>query len=473
MKIFVSYPSDQRELAERLRLALEGEGHDVFTDRAELKEGEPFHEPLREAIDAADAMVFIVTPRAVAPGSYALSELDLAQRQWRTPGGRVLPVLAEPTPLAALPPYLRSVTLLQPRGDLVAETVAAVARMRRGWPLGAWIGLALGVLLLAGAGFWGWQRHQQALAREQAQRVQAAAELGAAVELCSSGSHAVGWDQFAALTTARPDDEAARLAREDCGMTWLREMRIVGDKETFSALVSRVQPVLAQGLARASGQRRADLRAHLGWAEFLRSRDGVSSGDPKAQYEAALADDAGNVYAHAMWAHHQVWTTGRLDAEAEQHYAAAARSPRAREWVRGMQLASAWQHRGLYPYAAWVADDMRRQGETPAAARRERLRSHGFDSMVWTARDRADLLRRVPAADLQATYDWLFPAASVAPERAELDRFWRAWLAAVNGRREAARGDLEALRQQLQAERVEGRLPRAVDELLAELRRAP
>ena len=42
MKLFISHPSDQKELAERLRLALEAEGHEVFTDRAELKEGEPY-----------------------------------------------------------------------------------------------------------------------------------------------------------------------------------------------------------------------------------------------------------------------------------------------------------------------------------------------------------------------------------------------------------------------------------------------
>ena len=63
MKLFISYPSDQKDLAERLRLALEAEGHEVFTDRSELKEGEPYHEALREAIEDADAMVFFITPR--------------------------------------------------------------------------------------------------------------------------------------------------------------------------------------------------------------------------------------------------------------------------------------------------------------------------------------------------------------------------------------------------------------------------
>jgi hypothetical protein len=469
LKIFVSYPSDQRELAEHLRLALEGEGHEVFTDRSELKEGEPYHEALREAIEDADAMVFVVTPRSVAPGSYALTELDLAQRRWRIPGGRVLPVLAEPTPVAEIPPYLRSVTLLQPRGDLVAETVAAVDRMQQRWPIAAWVALLAGVLVLAAAGAWLWQRHQQQLAQEQAAREREAAELTAAVQLCTSGSHAVGWEQFTLIMTARPDDEAARREREDCGMRWLREMRVVSDKETFSAQVGKIQPVLAQGLARSTGPRRADLRAHLGWAEFLRSRDGVASGDPAGQYQAALAEDPGNVYAHTMWAHYRVWTSGRMDDETRRHYAEAAQATRERPWVRGMQFASAYQHRGLYEYAVQVASDMRLNAETPTASQRNTLRSYVFDSMVLSARDRAELLARVPGPQLRATYEWLFPAEGVASERSRLDRFSRAWLVAGSGDRARARRELEALQRELRGEQAEGRLVRAVDEVLAEL----
>lgn len=472
MKIFVSYPSDHRELAERLRLALEAEGHEVFTDRAELKEGEPYHAALREAIEESDAMVFVVTPRAVAPGSYALTELDLAERRWRAPAGRVLPVLAEPTPIDTIPAYLRSVTLLQPRGDLVAETVAAVARMRHGWPAAAWIALGLAAALLAGGATWLWQRHQQQLALAQQQRERAAAELATAVQLCASGSHAVGWEQFATIVAARPDDEDVRLAREDCAMRWLREMRVVGDKDSFSTQVAKLQPALAQGLARSAGVRRADLRAHLGWAEFLRSRDGVAAGDPDAQYEAALADDPGNVYAHAMWAHHLVWTSGRLEAAAQRHYEQAAASPRERAWVRGLQFASAFQHRGLYDYAVRVAGEMRAAGETPTPAQRARLRSYVFDSMVLDGRDRAEMLARLAPQDLKATYEWLFPAEAVEADRAQLDRFARAWLLSVTGERSRARQELESLRQTLVAEKAEGRLMRAVDEVLVALRRS-
>lgn len=472
MKLFISYPSDQRELAEHLRLALEAEGHEVFTDRSELKEGEPYHEALREAIDDADAMVFIVTPRAVAKGSYALTELDLAERRWRSPGGHVLPVVVETTPIAAIPPYLRSVTLLQPQGDVVAETVAAVDRMRSRWPFGGWpvvLG-ALAVLLALGAGgTWYVRQHQAELARAQAQRERESAELAAASQLCGSGSHAVGWDQFALIVAARPDDGAARRAREDCGMQWLREMRAVAEKETFSAQVAKIQPVLAQGLAGATGERRADLRAHLGWAEFLRSRDGVAAADPLPHYQAALADDAANVYAHGMWAHYKVWTSGRLEAEAKQHYAAAAGSPRDRTWLRGMQFASAFQHGGLYVYAMVVANDMRLKNETPSPAQRDRLWRYLIDRSFYQARDRDEMFAALPAAELAATFAWLFPVGGMTAERLPLHRFVTAVLTLQGGDRAGARLQLEALRRDLGKD-DDSRVGRAANQLLTELR---
>jgi TIR domain len=129
MKLFLSYPSGQRDLAERLTLALEGEGHEVFIQRSELKAGESFHRRLRESILGADAMVFLVTPDSLRPGSCELAELNIAQQHWRRPSGRVAPVIVSPTPISAMPPYLTAVTALEPRGDAVAEIVATVVKL--------------------------------------------------------------------------------------------------------------------------------------------------------------------------------------------------------------------------------------------------------------------------------------------------------------------------------------------------------
>ncbi len=85
--------SAERTVADRLRLALEAEGHEVFFDRSDLDAGQSFHERLRKEIQSADVMIFLITPASVAPGSYTLAELGIAQERWRRPAGHVLPVM--------------------------------------------------------------------------------------------------------------------------------------------------------------------------------------------------------------------------------------------------------------------------------------------------------------------------------------------------------------------------------------------
>ena len=93
MRIFISYSSKHREICERLQLALEAGGrHEVFVDRSELLPGQPFDEKIRQGLLGCDLLLFLVSPESVAPGSYALAELEIAKTRWRHPGGRVLPV---------------------------------------------------------------------------------------------------------------------------------------------------------------------------------------------------------------------------------------------------------------------------------------------------------------------------------------------------------------------------------------------
>ena len=72
MKIFLSYPSVRRDVAERLKLALEAEGHEVFYDRDDLPPGQTFHREIREAVEDAELFIFLITPESVAPGQLYL-----------------------------------------------------------------------------------------------------------------------------------------------------------------------------------------------------------------------------------------------------------------------------------------------------------------------------------------------------------------------------------------------------------------
>ncbi|MGZ8211871.1 MAG: SUMF1/EgtB/PvdO family nonheme iron enzyme [Burkholderiales bacterium] len=160
VKVFLSYASEDRPVAEQISLALAAQGHDVCVDREDLPPGDEFHTRIRRAIETSDQFVFLVSAHALDAGSYTINELEIAQKTWPHPAGRVLPVLLRPTDLARVPNYLKSVTLLQTEGNvaaMVADAVHRIARSRRRALAGRLLAVAAGVVVLAiaaGVYFW-------------------------------------------------------------------------------------------------------------------------------------------------------------------------------------------------------------------------------------------------------------------------------------------------------------------------------
>lgn len=140
-------------------MRLRTEGHTVFLDQDNLPEGDGYDAQIRAAIASCDLYLFLISPLSIQPGRYTMTELKFAREQFPNPKGRVLPVMTQPTPFSDIPPYLSAITVLQPRGNLVAETVAQVDRLlgqhtRRRWlRIGgaATVAVALG---LAGVKWW-------------------------------------------------------------------------------------------------------------------------------------------------------------------------------------------------------------------------------------------------------------------------------------------------------------------------------
>jgi hypothetical protein len=163
LKIFLSYPSEARDVAERVNIALLALGHDVFFDRDDLAPGREYDQAIARSIAASDLFVFLITPQSVTAGRYTLTELGLAQRKWPAPGGRVLPVMLRPTEISTVPAYLRAVSFLVPSGEVVAETVHAVRSLLDGLPLTTRVGhgmrsrtavAALVAIAVVGGGVW-------------------------------------------------------------------------------------------------------------------------------------------------------------------------------------------------------------------------------------------------------------------------------------------------------------------------------
>ncbi len=156
MRIFLSYASQDREPASAIARCLVEQGHDVFFDRDDLPPGEEFHSRIRSAIEKSHLVVFLVSPDAVDAGSYTITEVEIAEQAWKRAGGRLLPVVLRPTPLESLPPFVRSVTLLETTGNVPAAVAAAVhragaARARRRYTK---VGLALAAASLVSLVAW-------------------------------------------------------------------------------------------------------------------------------------------------------------------------------------------------------------------------------------------------------------------------------------------------------------------------------
>lgn len=129
MQIFLSYASEDRDLADEIQLALLGAGHKVFFDKESLPAGEDYHSRIERAVQQSDIFVFLISSKSVAQGSYALTELKFARTKWPYPKDKLLPVRLHGTPWEAIPPYLKSVTVLEPEGSAPAEIVEAVAAL--------------------------------------------------------------------------------------------------------------------------------------------------------------------------------------------------------------------------------------------------------------------------------------------------------------------------------------------------------
>jgi hypothetical protein len=130
MKIFLSYASEDKATAESIAFSLRDRGHAVFLDRDDLPPGESFNQQIERGVNESDIFIFLISPDSVAEGRYTLTELMFARHKWRSPNNRVLPLMARKTPRERVPTYLKAVTILEPEGNVAAETSAAVDKMR-------------------------------------------------------------------------------------------------------------------------------------------------------------------------------------------------------------------------------------------------------------------------------------------------------------------------------------------------------
>lgn len=255
---------------------------------------------------------------------------------------------------------------------------------------------------------------------ERGAKEQQVVELLGTAQLQREGrDYASAWASLERAAAIKGEDERVRRLQEDVAMNWLRDIRGDAGPAPFKNIVDQVTPVLSRGILAASGERKADLQAWLGWSDFLRWRDGQRDIDPARRYREALAGDSLNVFAHAMLAHWLLWSDESTD-EARLHFERAVASGREREFVRQLQLAAYTDQSGPEGDAALLrfANELRlAQEEAPPR----------LVSRIWFVYYRclgeepsrcpaASVDREVSPRDHLATYRWLYADSLTSPD---------------------------------------------------------
>ena len=276
----------------------------------------------------------------------------------------------------------------------------------------------------------------------------------------SRGDYAAAFESFKRASELDPVDREAQNEQAGAAMLLLEHTYILPEGRKFSDMINPLLSVLDKARVHSAGPNAADLSAHVGWANFLRSRDFRSRGGPMPEgvqvepnYEEALRIDPGNPYAHAMWGHWILWEYGPLE-QATAHFSAALQSERARPFVRHLQLYSLYNSdctdcsRELFR----VADEMRKKREPIDSVDRGRAFDESIEFNLDNYNKLARALSVVSEADAEATYDWLVQGYTQYAEdewfRPQRREFIVAFLAEIAGNRSEAMSRYHSLRTQ-------------------------
>jgi tetratricopeptide (TPR) repeat protein len=259
--------------------------------------------------------------------------------------------------------------------------------------------------------------------------------------------YAAAWRSLEQASQITSDSAKVHLAQENLAMAWLEDVHL-REGEKWSDISAKVEPVLSRGVASTKdSQRSADLLAHIGWAYFLRSRDGVFGLDPAGAYSKAAAQDKNNPYAEAMWGHWILWNRGKL-SDASQHFSSGLASGRQRDFVRTLQFAALGNcpNGGCDAEMIRVANDIRKENGTIDADTVHRIFSNYYGRVFSPNPGTNRFLNVIPPREHIATFHWLFDGLNLDESESRLRSGYLATIEEAAGQREEALANYRELR---------------------------
>jgi hypothetical protein len=312
-----------------------------------------------------------------------------------------------------------------------------------------WVGYATAILSLAAAIFgigkaiWDHvQTHHQVISTRLETHSALDHPLAAAQVESGARDYPSAWKSLDDASKIDPGSAKVRAAQEDLAMKWLDDDIHAGPNGKFSAITEQLKPVLVRGVtASKPGPRQADLLAHIGWCYFLEGRDESLEPNSAAptEYAKAVAEDANNPYAQAMWGHFLLFFYNKM-SDAEGHFASALASHREVGYVRHMQLSALLNcnENACREETVRVANDMRKEG-TPADAREANdIFAIYFFELNPHEKAPTRFVNAVPPAEHLATFHWLFDRADLGDNKKIERSYYTGVLAEAAGQRDEA-----------------------------------
>jgi hypothetical protein len=235
--------------------------------------------------------------------------------------------------------------------------------------------------------------------------------MEAARQQSAVGEYQSAWKQLDDAIKKYGESEKAAKLQAQIAMEWLRNIRITKStgKETFGEIVDLVSPSLYTAAVGHKDVWAADISAHLGWANYLKYKEGVRGLEIESKFEEALKFDPENPFAHAMWGFWILFRYGPVE-EAEKHFASAIRSGRETNYVVGLHVSALLNNHSPESALALVrlADQLRQLDSSLDQDRRERILYQAYSDHSTEMMENLNSSSPVlPAAEHLKTLEWL------------------------------------------------------------------
>jgi hypothetical protein len=244
------------------------------------------------------------------------------------------------------------------------------------------------------------------------------------------------WAANAKLRQLSPKDASAAAQQAQIAMQWLEDVHLSSQigPQGYSAVVDPLKTVLVERLAETQGPARADLQAHIGWANFLRYRDGWPDLGIAGEFDAAIASDPANLYGHVMRGFWLLWQDRPIDA-ARADFAIAMQSKTNPAFSDRLIMASLTniQSDELMAGAIEYANMIRRTGRNFDDHTKKELISY-YSECLHDNGLLARIVGTLPASEQTLLLDWLKKAAKSQGDQ-WVASYYAAYFAARDGQK--------------------------------------